>query len=125
MSDIKKKITWERLSEIATQALHGLIEDDYDSAMEYFRDTLDLTDEEREYFGVPTESEEKHKLTCSDCPYYYCDDEGEPEWCHYRGEERYAPCSYEEPEECHEEDYWYEEEPYDYEDRNYNRLYSD
>lgn len=55
---IKKEISWDRLSEIATQALHGLIEDDYDSAMEYFRDTIDLTEEEREYFGIPTETEE-------------------------------------------------------------------
>jgi hypothetical protein len=59
--NIKNKITWDRLSEIATQALHGLIEDDYDSAMEYFRDTIDLTDEEREYFGVPTESEDEEE----------------------------------------------------------------
>ena len=51
-------ISWERLSEIATQALHGLLEDDRESAMEYFRDTIDLTDEEREYFGVPTETED-------------------------------------------------------------------
>ena len=53
--ELKRKICWDRLSEIATDALHGLIEDDYDSAMEYFRDTIELTDTERAYFGVPTE----------------------------------------------------------------------
>lgn len=67
--DIKEIITWERLSEIATQALHGLIEDDYDSAMEYFRDTIDLTEEEREYFGVPTESDSDED-DYIDCDYH-------------------------------------------------------
>ena len=119
----KPNISWDRLSEIATQALHGLIEDDYDSAMEYFRDTLDLTDEEREYFGVPTESEEEHEFTCSDCPYHYTDEGEDYPSCHYNGEDNYAPCSYEELEESYEEDSYYEEEQWGYEDRNYNRLY--
>lgn len=104
MQNIKNKITWERLSEIATQALHGLIEDDYDCAMEYFRDTIELTEEEREYFGIPTEIE-PHEFGCPDCPYYYADEEDEPERCHYQGEDRYAPCSYEEPEEVDWSDY--------------------
>ena len=98
VENIKEKITWERLSEIATQALHGLIEDDYETAMEYFRDTIDLTEEEREYFGVPTESE-PHEFTCSDCPYHYADDYEDYPSCHYNGDDGYAPCSYEEPEE--------------------------
>lgn len=55
---IKREICWDRLSEISTQALQGLIEDDYDSAMEYFRDTIELTDEEREYFGIDKEEDE-------------------------------------------------------------------
>lgn len=54
--DIKRQIPWERMSEIATQALQGLLEDDYDSAMEYFKDTIELTEEERDYFGIPTEN---------------------------------------------------------------------
>ena len=58
MSDIKKQITWERLSEIATQCLHALYEAEPIEAMEYFKETLDLTDEERAYFEVPTETED-------------------------------------------------------------------
>lgn len=98
---IKKEITWERLSEIATQALHGLLEDDYDSAMEYFRDTIDLTDEEREYFGVPTETEDEEKeLTCSNCPYHYYDEDEGYETCHCTDSD-FAPCEY----EAYEENY--------------------
>lgn len=49
-------ITYDRLTEIATLAIHGLIEDDEESAMEYFADTMELTDEEREFFGVQMEN---------------------------------------------------------------------
>lgn len=44
--------TKERLCELLTWAVHGLIEDDYESAMEYFREEMDMTDEELEFFGV-------------------------------------------------------------------------
>ena len=57
--NVKERITWDRLSEIATQCLHALYEAEPIEAMEYFRDTLDLTEEEREYFEVPTETEEE------------------------------------------------------------------
>ena len=50
--------TKERLSEIATNLVWGLIEDDRESALEYFKDTCDLSIEVLEYFGVElTESE--------------------------------------------------------------------
>lgn len=52
----------------------------------------------------PTETE-PYEFTCNDCPYFYADEEDEPARCHYHGEDRYAPCNYEEP-----------EEPYDYDD---------
>lgn len=41
-----------RLNEIASQCVGGLIEDDYDSAMEYFRDVLEFTQDECEYFDI-------------------------------------------------------------------------
>ena len=59
--DIKEQIPWGRMSEIATYALHGLLEDDYDTAMEYFRDTIELTDEERDYFGIPYEEDDEEE----------------------------------------------------------------
>lgn len=49
--------TVERLVEIATHAIDGLREDDEESAMEYFRDTMELTDYERQFFGIPVENE--------------------------------------------------------------------
>ena len=49
--------TPERLVEIASLAIDGLREDDEESAMEYFRDTMELTDYEREFFGIPMEED--------------------------------------------------------------------
>ena len=51
--------TPERLVELLGLAIDGLIQDDEDSAMEYFRDTRELTDYEREFFGIPMEEEEE------------------------------------------------------------------
>ncbi len=51
-------ISLPRFEEISTMALHGLIEDDKDSAMEFFENEIELTENEREYFGIETESEE-------------------------------------------------------------------
>lgn len=51
-------MTAERLVEIATLAIQGLLEDDEETAMEYFAETMDLTDYEREFFGVPMETED-------------------------------------------------------------------
>ena len=48
----------EWLSKIATNVVWGLIEDDRESALEYFKDTCDISIEALEYFGVDlTESE--------------------------------------------------------------------
>ena len=98
--EIKNKITWERMSEIATQALHKLLEYDREEAIEFFNEELYLTEEESKYFEVPTESE-PYEFTCSDCPYYYSDsyEDDEPERCHYTNHDGCAPCEYEEPEE--------------------------
>lgn len=52
--------TKERLGEIATNLVWGLIEDDRQSALEYFKDTCNMSIEELEYFGVDlTESEKE------------------------------------------------------------------
>lgn len=49
-------ISYERLSEIASLAIDGLIQDGKDEAMEYFDETMELSDEEKEYFGIPKET---------------------------------------------------------------------
>lgn len=54
--DIKKMIPWERMDEIASKCLHALYEAEPIEAMEYFREELDLTDEEMEYFCIPMET---------------------------------------------------------------------
>lgn len=48
-----------RLEELATQFKDGLIEDDEESAMEYFDEVCEMTDSEKEFFGIKTESEEE------------------------------------------------------------------
>ena len=44
--------TEDRLSEIATQCISGLREDDEEQALIFLRDEVELTEEECEYFGV-------------------------------------------------------------------------
>ena len=46
-----------RLEELATQFKDGLIEDDETEAMEYFDEVCEMTDEEKEFFGIEIESE--------------------------------------------------------------------
>ena len=100
--NIKEKITWDRMCEIATKALHKLLEDDEEAAIEFFREELDLSEEEREYFEVPTEEEFYDQLNeeeygesydedgydddsdrgCKDCPEDECT--GHCMSCYYR-----------------------------------------
>ena len=47
-----------RLEELATQFKDGFIEDDEESAMEYFNEVCEMTENEKEFFGIETESEE-------------------------------------------------------------------
>lgn len=51
-------IPYCRLEELATQFKDGLIADDKDSAMEYFDEVCEMTEEEKKFFGIKTESEE-------------------------------------------------------------------
>ena len=48
-----------RLEELATQFKDGLIEDGEVEAMEYFDEVCEMTESEKEFFGIETESEEK------------------------------------------------------------------
>lgn len=48
-----------RLEELATQFKDGLIEDDEEQALIYFDEVCEMSDEEKEFFGIGTESEEE------------------------------------------------------------------
>ena len=48
-----------RLEELATQFKDRLIEDDEESAMEYFNEVCEMENHEKEFFGIETESEEE------------------------------------------------------------------
>ena len=48
-----------RLEELATQFKDGIIEDDKESAMEYFEEVCEMSENEKEFFGIGTESEEE------------------------------------------------------------------
>ena len=68
-------ITRCRLEELATQFKNGLIEDDEEQALIYFDEVCEMSDEEKEFFGIKTENEEK-ELTYEDYETYY-DEENE------------------------------------------------
>lgn len=46
-----------RLEELATLFKDGLIEDDKEQAIDYFEDTCEMTDEEKEFFGIGDDEE--------------------------------------------------------------------
>lgn len=48
-----------RLEELATQFKDGLIEDDEEQALIYFDEVCEMTENEKEFFGIETESEEE------------------------------------------------------------------
>lgn len=49
---IFSKYTYEELINLLELAMQGLVEDDYDSAIEYFKDTMGLTNSEIDKFGI-------------------------------------------------------------------------
>lgn len=49
-------ISRARLEELATLFKDGLISDDRESAMEYFDEVCEMTDEEKEWFGIEENS---------------------------------------------------------------------
>lgn len=52
-------ISRSRLKEIAIKALHGLIEDDKESALEFFEDNLELTENEKKFLGLLEDNEDE------------------------------------------------------------------
>ena len=48
-----------RLEELATQFKDGLIEDDEEQSLIYFDEVCEMSDEEKEFFGIKTENEGK------------------------------------------------------------------
>lgn len=50
-----------RLEEIASKAIDGLIEDDEESAYEYFANEMEMDEHEAEYFGLDVEKFYKYK----------------------------------------------------------------
>lgn len=52
-------ISRSRLEELATYFKDGLIEDDKKSAMEYFDNVCEMTEEEKEFFGIEEEDEDE------------------------------------------------------------------
>lgn len=52
-------ITRERLEDIATRALHALVEDDEEIAKEFFETELELDEEEMKYFGIEFDEDEE------------------------------------------------------------------
>lgn len=45
-------IPYDRLVELATLFKDGLIEDDEEQALIYFDETCEMTEEEKEFFGI-------------------------------------------------------------------------
>lgn len=51
----KGYMQYPRLEEIASKAIDGLVEDDKDSAYEYFANEIEMDNHEAEYFGLNAE----------------------------------------------------------------------
>lgn len=51
----KGYMQYPRLEEIASKAIDGLVEDDEESAYEYFANEIEMDSDEAEYFGLNTE----------------------------------------------------------------------
>ena len=86
-------ITRCRLEELVTQFKDGLIEDDEEQALIYFDEVCEMTESEKEFFGIETESEDEDfddspaweddsDRGCEDCPPEECT--GHCSSCYYR-----------------------------------------
>ena len=53
------KIGWDRMNEIASKAIDGLIEDDPYEAEVYCVNEIEMTEEEQEWFGISNKEEEE------------------------------------------------------------------
>lgn len=52
-------VSYSRLTELAVLFKDGLLADDKDSALEYFDNICEMTEEEKEYFGIKTDKKLK------------------------------------------------------------------
>lgn len=52
---------YHRLCEIASKAIDGLVEDDKDTAYEFFANEIEMDNQEAEYFGLNAELLESYK----------------------------------------------------------------
>ena len=86
-------ITRCRLEEVATLFKDVLVEDDKEQALIYFNEVCEMTESEKEFFGIETESEEEDfddspaweddsDRGCKDCPPEECT--GHCMSCYYR-----------------------------------------
>ena len=67
------RITYARMSELATRFKDALLETDEEYAMECFREECDMSDDEYEYFGIEheVEEEEEPEYDMSEVDEYY------------------------------------------------------
>lgn len=67
------KVSYARMSELATRFKDALIETDEDYAMECFSEECDMSDDEYEYFGIEheVEEEEEPEYDMSEVDEYY------------------------------------------------------
>lgn len=56
----KQAVRYYRLEEIASKAIDGLIEDDEETAYEYFVNEIEMDSHEAEYFGLKKEKLEEY-----------------------------------------------------------------
>lgn len=72
--------TPERLVELLQLAIDGLRQDDENSAIEYFADVMEMSEYEKEFFGIPTCDDfddadawkDDSDIGCSACPQDEC-----------------------------------------------------
>lgn len=55
------RMQYPRLEEIASKAIDGLVQDDEDTAYEYFADEIEMDSHEAEYFGLNAELLDDYK----------------------------------------------------------------
>lgn len=69
---LQERFPWCRLDEIASKCIHALIEAEPIEAEIFFKGELDLTEEERDYFEIPTptEIEDEDAYNCFDIDYW-------------------------------------------------------
>lgn len=65
----------------------------------------DIYDVDLNEYTFAKADKEPKVFTCADCPYHWKEEYEEYPSCHYNGDDGYAPCEYNEPEDYEYEDY--------------------